>query len=208
MATFLKPDFTHEEKIIAHTTVDLYLKHSNLDMKLQGSINGVKNLAHPDRGGPHKVRFHFVLFPKKKRKFKTGFQEPLELGIHLPFILNLVDKKDLSNGVLRLRMYGKREKFGLQVSREYCLGEAFIPLFQLDSDEKELNLVQAILPIGERFTSMLRDTPISTPKVRRKHYKSNLGSDSGSGESVNGDTSNRQSLAFSEYSGYSDSAPE
>ena len=152
--------------------VSLSIKHSDVNMLLSGMIKGVTGLQFPDHGGPDKIRFKLNLQPRRtKRNFKTSYHIPLDSCLIIPFQFRLVAKKDLSNVVIHLRLYGKKEKLGLPFGPEHCYGEAFISLADLAGDVDEINIVQEIIPLGSKpFSRQSLKIRVSSPKITTKKY--------------------------------------
>ncbi len=154
--------------------VSLSVKHSNLDMRLSGMIKGVTGLQFPDHGGPDKIRFKLNLRPKKRKKsFKTSLHIPLEASLLIPFQFRLIRKTELSDTVLHLRLYGKKERFGLPIGPEHCYGEAFISLSDLATKVDEINIVQEIIPLGSKpFNRKSINIRVASPKITTREVKS------------------------------------
>ena len=152
--------------------VSLSVKHSNTNMLLSGMIKGVLGLQFPDHGGPNKIRFKLKLKPTRTKKaVKTPYHIPLDSCLIIPFQFRLVAKKDLTNTVIHLRLFGKKERLGLSFGSEHCYGEAFISLADLATGVDEISVVQEIIPLGsERFNRQSMNIRVASPKITTKKY--------------------------------------
>lgn len=153
--------------------VSLSVKHSEVYMLLSGMIKGVTGLQSPDHGGPDRIRFKLNRDPKRRKKsFKTPYHIPLDSSLIIPFQLRPVSKKELSNTVIHLRLFGKKERLGLLFGPEHCYGEAFISLANLAGDVNEINIVQEIIPLGGKaFSRQPMKIRVGSPKITTKAYE-------------------------------------
>ncbi|XP_065066275.1 uncharacterized protein LOC135692150 isoform X1 [Rhopilema esculentum] len=152
--------------------VSLCMKHSTVNMRLSGMIKGVIGLQFPNHGGPDKIRFKLELQPSSTKKFfKTPFHIPLDSSLIIPFQFLLIPKTELQTSVIHLRLFGKKEKFGLPIGPEHCFGEAFVSLKDLASGVDEINVVQEIIPLGSKpFHRESLNIRVSAPKIRTKQF--------------------------------------
>ena len=141
--------------IIQHCTMEVALRYSSEKSYLSGYIEYVKGIVDSVSKKINSARFHIALLPGKKR-IKTTYRPLRELNVSIAFGIGNVTLNDLSNSVLRLRLYGRRLEYGVPVNRERCLGESFIRLdecLETFTIAGEMRTIQAILPKSQQFPS-------------------------------------------------------
>ena len=142
-----------------HTTAKIQFKYSSNKHVLSVCISTLNNLALPDYGGPHYIRFTVKATSSniKKKKFKPRKLSNDYCSIDhkdvLPakFVFTSYSNELINFTTIRIKLYGKRMRVKRLTVLEHCLGEAYIHLEDFDLSESDVCITRSILPISEKM---------------------------------------------------------
>ena len=126
--------------------ISLSLQYSKKDLFLLITIHKLEELPPKSQSGVDQVRTSIVLLPAKKYRSKTRYLPVEDANFDVSIKFANVSRNDLFSSALRVRVYGRSVKLGVQLGKEKCLGETTIHLADVAQKDRGLTTSRPLAP--------------------------------------------------------------
>jgi len=124
------------DRVPVFGTVHLLVEYSENVGRLAVSILSARDIPGKSRGGSSQCRFHLLLLPSRKQRFKSKTRSTANPKFDEKFVFDRILAQDLFRMAIRIRLYG-HDKLG----KEKLIGEHVLQLADVaQSRDKKLDV--------------------------------------------------------------------